>query len=179
MVAAYNRSAMTAPESRVGTGYDLHRLVPGRPLIIGGVHVPAEFGPLGHSDADVLLHAVVDALLGAIGAGDIGRRYPDTDPRWQGADSGRFVRETAALLRARGWALVNVDASVLLERPKLSPHLTQMEANLAAALGVPAERVSVKAKTGEGLDAVGQGDAVACHAVALVTRVAGPAPSPH
>ena len=158
------------PELRVGQGYDIHRLEPGCPLVIGGVPIPSERGAAGHSDADVLMHAVVDALLGAAKAGDIGRRYPDTDSSYRGADSRRFLVETAELLRARGWEPLNIDASVLLQEPKLGPHIAAMERNLAEHLGIAPERVSVKAKTNEREDAVGQGRAVACHAVVLLVR---------
>ena len=161
---------MPVPEFRVGQGYDIHRLEPGRRLVIGGVSIPSDRGAVAHSDGDVLMHAVVDALLGAVKAGDIGRRYPDSDARNRDADSRRFLSETAALVRARGWAPANVDASVLLQRPKLAPHIARMEANLAAALGVDADRVSVKAKTNELQDAVGNGLAVACHSVVLLVR---------
>ena len=154
----------------MGHGYDIHRLATGRPLLIGGVQVPSEHGAVGHSDADVLLHAVVDAILGALKAGDIGRHYPDSDPAWRGADSTRFARETAARARADGWEPVNVDATVLLERPKLARHAPAIEQSVAECLGVHAERVSVKAATNEGLDAVGEGRAIACHAVVLLAR---------
>jgi len=154
----------------VGHGYDIHRLAAGRPLVIGGVQVPAEQGAVGHSDADVLLHAVVDAILGALKAGDIGRHYPDTDPAWRGADSTRFARETAARARDAGWEPVNLDATVLLERPKLADHVPAIEQRVAECLGIGAERVSVKAASNEGLDAVGEGRAIACHAVVLLAR---------
>ncbi|MCY4113036.1 MAG: 2-C-methyl-D-erythritol 2,4-cyclodiphosphate synthase [Chloroflexi bacterium] len=155
---------------RVGHGYDIHRLAAGRPLMIGGVQVPSEQGAVGHSDADVLLHAVVDAILGALKAGDIGRHYPDSDPAWRGADSTRFARETAARARDAGWEPVNVDATVLLERPKLAGHVPAIEQRVAECLDVAADRINVKAATNEGLDAVGQGRAVACHAVVLLAR---------
>jgi 2-C-methyl-D-erythritol 2,4-cyclodiphosphate synthase len=158
------------PELRIGQGYDIHRLEPGRPLRIGGVCIAAERGAVGHSDADVLMHAVVDALLGAIKAGDIGRHYPDTDPAYRDADSRRFLVEAADLVRERRWVPLNIDASVLLEEPKLGPHLEAMERNLAECLGIAPERISVKAKTNEREDAVGQGRAVACHAVVLLAR---------
>ena len=154
----------------MGHGYDIHRLAGGRPLMIGGVRVPAEQGAVGHSDADVLLHAIVDAILGALRAGDIGRHYPDTDPAWRGADSTRFARETAARARDAGWKLVNLDATVLLERPKLAGHIPDIEQTVAECLDVDADRVSVKAATNEGLDAVGEGRAIACHAVVLLAR---------
>lgn len=154
----------------MGHGYDIHRLAGGLPLMIGGVQVPSEQGAVGHSDADVLLHAIVDAILGALKQGDIGRHYPDTDPAWRGADSSRFARETAARARNAGWEPVNVDATVLLERPKLAGHVPDIERRVAECLDVAAERVSVKAATNEGLDAVGEGRAIACHAVVLLAR---------
>ncbi len=132
--------------------------------------MPSDHGAVGHSDADVLLHAVVDAVLGALKAGDIGRRYPDSDPTLRGADSTRFARETAALARADGWEPVNVDATVLLERPRLAPHVPEIEQRVAESLGVGVERVSVKAASNEGLDAIGEGRAIACHAVVLIAR---------
>ena len=138
--------------------------------MIGGVQVPSEEGAVGHSDADVLLHAIVDAILGALKAGDIGRHYPDTDPAWRGADSSRFARETAARARDAGWEPVNLDATVLLERPKLAAHVPAIEQRVAECLGIGAERVNVKAATNEGLDAVGEGRAIACHAVVLLAR---------
>ena len=156
---------------RVGVGYDLHRLVEGRPLVLGGVTVPAERGALGHSDADVICHAVTDAILGAARAGDIGQHYPDTDPRWKGASSTVLLTEVVALVRARGLAVENVDVVVILERPKLGPHRDAIQASVAAAIGIDASRVSVKAKTNEGVDAVGRGEAIAAHAVTLLRRV--------
>ncbi len=155
---------------RVGHGYDIHRLEAGLPLIVGGVQVPADHGAVGHSDADVLLHAIVDAMLGALKAGDIGRRYPDSDPALRGTDSTRFVRETAALARADGWEPVNVDATVLLERPKLAPHVPAIEQRVAETLNIGVEGVSVKAASNEGLDAIGEGRAIACHAVVLMAQ---------
>jgi 2-C-methyl-D-erythritol 2,4-cyclodiphosphate synthase len=162
-----------AGESRVGVGYDLHRLVGGRPLILGGVPIPAEFGAQGHSDADVVCHSATDAILGAARAGDIGQHFPDTDPAWKDASSLHFLREAAALVRRRGWAIENVDVVVLLERPKLAPYRQAVEASLAAALGIDVESVSVKAKTNEGVDGVGRGEAIAAHAVAMLRRQAG------
>lgn len=157
---------------RVGTGYDIHRLVEGRPLILGGVTIPYERGLLGHSDADALAHAVTDALLGAAALGDIGTHFPDTDPRWAAADSLALLRHAVALVAAQGFEVVNVDASILAERPKLAPYITAMRERLAATLNVAPEAVSVKAKTNEGLDAVGRREAVAVHAVALLCRSA-------
>ncbi|MCY3749134.1 MAG: 2-C-methyl-D-erythritol 2,4-cyclodiphosphate synthase [Chloroflexi bacterium] len=158
------------PEYRVGTGYDLHRLGAGRPLRVAGVDIAPGGGAIGHSDADVAMHALVDALLGATGSGDIGRRYPNTDPANRDADSSRFVAETIANLRDRRWELVNADLTVVLERPKVSPFADAMRERLAAALGTDAQRISLKAKTNEGVDAVGAAKAVACHAVVLVAR---------
>jgi 2-C-methyl-D-erythritol 4-phosphate cytidylyltransferase/2-C-methyl-D-erythritol 2,4-cyclodiphosphate synthase len=154
--------------SRIGVGYDLHRLVEGRPLMLGGVNVPAEKGSLGHSDADVVCHAVTDAILGAARAGDIGQHFPDTDPKWKGASSTMMLEEAARIVRAAGWIVDNVDVVVILERPKLASHRGEMESRLASAIGIPAGAVSVKAKTNEGVDAVGRGEAVAAHAVALL-----------
>ena len=160
-----------AGAGRVGVGYDLHLLVEGRPLVLGGVTVPSERGALGHSDADVVCHAVTDAILGAARAGDIGQHYPDTDPRWKGASSVALLEEVVGLVRGRGLAIENVDVVVILERPKIGPHREAIESRLAAAMGVDASRVSVKAKTNEGVDAVGRGEAIAAHAVALLTRL--------
>jgi 2-C-methyl-D-erythritol 2,4-cyclodiphosphate synthase len=156
------------PSFRTGIGTDLHRLAPGRPLILGGVRVPFEKGPVGHSDGDALAHAVTDALLGAAALGDIGRHFPDTSPKWKNASSLVFLRSTRALLARAGYRIVNVDATIGLERPRLAPHIPAMRSKLARALGVKPEQVSVKAKTGEGLDAVGRGEAVRCDAVALI-----------
>ena len=165
------------PEYRVGNGYDLHRLGADRPLRIGGVDIAPDGGAIGHSDADVAMHALVDALLGATGGGDIGRRYPDTDPANRDVDSSRFVAETMADLRKAGWELVNADLTIVLERPKVSPFADAMRQQLAAALGTDSERISLKAKTNEGVDAVGAGEAVACFATVLVARESGQASS--
>ena len=159
---------------RVGTGYDLHRLEPGRRLIIGGVEIAHETGLAGHSDADVLCHAVTDAILGAAGAGDIGQHFPDSDPRWQGANSVDLLREAVAMVRAAGYLVANVDAVIVAERPKLAPHVPAMKANLAHALGVETSAVSVKGKTNEKVDALGRNEAIAVHAVALLSQVAKP-----
>jgi 2-C-methyl-D-erythritol 4-phosphate cytidylyltransferase/2-C-methyl-D-erythritol 2,4-cyclodiphosphate synthase len=156
---------------RAGTGYDLHRLVDGRPLVIGGVAIPFGKGALGHSDADVACHAATDAVLGAACLGDIGRHFPDSDPRWNGASSIELLRKAAALVREAGHEIVNVDVVVVLERPKIAPHLPAIRDGLAAALGIPADRVSVKGKTNEGMDAIGRGEAIAAHAVALVLSI--------
>jgi 2-C-methyl-D-erythritol 2,4-cyclodiphosphate synthase len=150
-----------------GIGWDSHRLVEGRPLILGGVAIPFERGLHGHSDADVLAHAIVDALLGAAGLGDIGEHFPDTDEQWAGADSLELLRAVVALVAERGHSVVNVDSTVLMERPKLGPHKAEIRASLAGSLGVGAERVNVKASTGEGMGFVGRGEGVA--ALAIVT----------
>lgn len=155
---------------RIGQGWDVHRLVEGRPLRLAGIEVPFERGLLGHSDGDVVLHAICDALLGAIGAGDIGTHFPDTDARYRDADSGDLLRHVAARIGERGYTVVNVDVTVLAERPRLSPHAGAMRARIAELLAVGADRVSVKAKTMEGLDAVGRGEAIAAQAVALLQR---------
>jgi 2-C-methyl-D-erythritol 2,4-cyclodiphosphate synthase len=152
----------------IGFGYDVHRLVAGRPLIIGGVRVEHDLGLEGHSDADVLTHAVIDALLGAAGLGDIGEHFPDTDERWRGADSIDLLRRTAELLDAEGLRVVNVDATVVLERPKLAPHRAAMRARLAGALGLDERRVNVKATRGEGMGFVGRGEGATALAVAAV-----------
>jgi 2-C-methyl-D-erythritol 2,4-cyclodiphosphate synthase len=151
-----------------GIGWDVHRLVPDRPLILGGVRVESELGLEGHSDADVLTHAVLDALLGAIGAGDIGEHFPDTDERWRGADSLELLRHVDALLAERGAAVVNVDATVMLERPKLLEHKPAMRANLADALGLHLERVNVKATRGEGMGFIGRVEGAAALAIATI-----------
>jgi 2-C-methyl-D-erythritol 2,4-cyclodiphosphate synthase len=156
---------------RIGHGYDVHRLVEGRRLILGGVDIPWERGLLGHSDADVLTHAVMDALLGAAGLGDIGQHFPDTDPTYAGADSLKLLEHVAALLRERGFTVGNVDATVLAQRPKLAPHIPQMRENLARAMGVDLSWVNVKATTEEGLGFTGSGEGMAAHAVALIERV--------
>jgi len=153
---------------RAGTGYDLHRLVDGRPLIIGGVTIPSERGALGHSDADVACHAATDAILGAACLGDIGRHFPDNDPRWQGASSIDLLSRAAALLREHGFEVGNVDVTVVLETPKIKDHIDAMRRAMAAALGIAIDRVSVKGKTNEGVDAVGRGEAIAAHAVAQI-----------
>jgi 2-C-methyl-D-erythritol 4-phosphate cytidylyltransferase / 2-C-methyl-D-erythritol 2,4-cyclodiphosphate synthase len=162
----------------VGVGYDLHRLVEGRALILGGVTLPSDRGALGHSDADVICHAVTDALLGAARAGDIGRLYPDTDARWKDASSIDLLRNAVAIVAREGFAIGNVDVVVILERPKIAPHRAEIEQRLADALGIPVERVSVKGKTNEGVDAVGRGEAVAAHAVASLAPRRSVAPTP-
>lgn len=153
---------------RVGVGYDLHRLVAGQRLVLGGVEVPFEKGPAGHSDADVVLHAVIDALLGAAGLGDIGELFPDTDPRYKDADSRTLLTDVAARVRAAGWRVGNVDVIVHMERPKLSMYKRPIAESIAGLLGIAAACVSVKAKTNEGLGEIGRGEAVACTTVALL-----------
>lgn len=160
----------SADTGRIGTGYDLHRLVEGRALILAGVNIPADKGALGHSDADVVCHSATDALLGAACRGDIGRHFPDTDPRWKDASSIDLLRQSVSFVRDAGYEVVNVDVVVVLERPKIAPHLGAIRQNLAAALAIDVERVSVKGKTNEGVDAVGRGEAVAAHAVALLRQ---------
>jgi 2-C-methyl-D-erythritol 4-phosphate cytidylyltransferase / 2-C-methyl-D-erythritol 2,4-cyclodiphosphate synthase len=157
-----------ARTGRAGTGYDLHRLVEGRPLILGGVTIPSARGALGHSDADVVCHAVTDAILGAACLGDIGRHFPDSDPRWKGASSLDLLSRAVALVAAEGLEIGNVDVTVILESPKIKDHVDAMRAAVAQAVGIEASRVSVKGKTNEGVDAVGRGEAIAAHAIALL-----------
>ena len=155
--------------NRVGIGYDVHRLALGRPLILGGVEIAHETGLEGHSDADVLTHAVIDALLGAAALGDIGEHFPDTDPAYRGADSLKLLAAAVEKLAQRGAKPVNVDATVVMERPKLAPHKDAIRHRLAAALGLSEDAVSVKATTGEGMGFVGRQEGVAAHAVALIS----------
>ena len=155
---------------RIGNGYDVHRLVPGRKLILGGVDVPHSKGLLGHSDADVLLHALSDAILGAIGEGDIGRHFPDTDPAYQGADSIKLLRQVMDLADAKGYRVGNVDATIVAQRPKLAPFIQQMRLNIARALSTDEERVNVKATTTEELGFAGRGEGIAAYAVALLEQ---------
>ena len=153
---------------RVGCGWDSHRLAAGRPLLLGGVRIPYTHGLLGHSDADALLHALIDALLGAAALGDIGGHFPDTDGAYRNADSMLLLRRCAALLDAAGFRVVNIDTTVIAEQPKLAPYIAQMRENIAAALGMDVACVSVKAKTAEGMDSVGRGEAIQAQAVALL-----------
>jgi 2-C-methyl-D-erythritol 2,4-cyclodiphosphate synthase len=155
---------------RIGQGYDVHALVPGRKLIVGGVDVPHGCGLLGHSDGDVLLHAVCDALLGAAGLGDIGQHFPDSDARYGGADSVGLLREVAARVRALGWAIGNVDATIIAQAPKMAPHVGTMVQNIAQALEVASSQVNVKAKTTERLGFVGRREGIAAEAVALLQK---------
>lgn len=156
---------------RIGHGYDVHRLVSGRKLILGGVEVPYALGLLGHSDADVLTHAVMDALLGAAALGDIGQLFPDNDPAYEGADSLLLLKRVAELLAQKGYAIGNVDATVLAQRPRLAPHIPAMRKALAEAMGILPDRVSVKATTEEGLGFTGAGEGIAVHAVALIKEM--------
>ncbi len=153
---------------RIGIGYDIHRLETGRRLVLGGLDIPFPAGLLGHSDGDALVHAVMDALLGALGESDIGARFPDTDPAYEGARSAGLLAEVVRLVRGRGGEIVNVDAVIVAEEPKMGPHIPAMKAALAPVLGVPASAVGLKAKTNEGLGAVGEKRAIACYAVALI-----------
>jgi 2-C-methyl-D-erythritol 2,4-cyclodiphosphate synthase len=154
--------------SRTGIGYDLHRLAEGRKLIIGGVEVPFDKGPVGHSDGDVLAHAICDALLGAASLGDIGKHFPDSDPKWSGVSSLLFLEHVRLLVHELGLRIAHVDAVVVIERPKLGPHFPAMREALAKALGIRSEHINLKAKTNEGVDAIGRGEAVAAHAVATL-----------
>lgn len=156
---------------RIGQGYDVHQLVAGRKLILGGVEIPHPTGLLGHSDADALLHAITDALLGAVALGDIGRHFPDSDPRYKGADSRVLLRAAVALLAEKGWRPVNVDATLIAQKPKLAPHAPQMVANIAADLGIGEECVNIKGKTNEKLGYLGREEAIEAQAIALVERV--------
>ena len=153
---------------RIGHGYDVHKLVPDRDLILGGVKIEYELGLLGHSDADVLLHAVSDALLGAAGLGDIGKHFPDTDPKYKGADSLELLRIVGEKVVAEGYRISNVDVTMIAQRPKLRPHISQMEQNIAAALKLDAGRINVKATTEEHLGFTGEGLGMSCHAVCLL-----------
>ena len=156
---------------RIGHGYDVHALVEGRDLILGGVKIPYEKGLLGHSDADVLLHAVSDALLGAAALGDIGKHFPDTDPAYKGADSLALLRHVAALVRKKGYYVSNVDVTMIAQRPKLAPYIPQMAENIAGALALPVDRVNVKATTEEHLGFTGENLGMRCHAVCLLEEV--------
>lgn len=153
---------------RVGQGWDIHRLVEGRPLRLGGIDVPFERGLLGHSDGDVVLHAIADAILGAMAAGDIGQHFPDTDPRYRGADSAVLLTEIISLATGRGFRVGNVDVTIIAERPRLAAHLPAMQRRLETLLGAAADRISLKAKTAEGLGAIGAGEAIAALAVAVL-----------
>ena len=155
---------------RIGEGWDVHALVPGRQLVLGGVKIPHSTGLLGHSDADVLLHAITDAVLGAAGLGDIGRHFPDTDAQFKGADSSVLLQEAMRRVRAQGWELVNLDSTIVAQAPKLAPHMEAINAGVAKALGVQADQVNVKAKTAEKLGPVGMGQSMEARAVALLRK---------
>lgn len=157
---------------RIGQGYDVHPLVPGRELVIGGVRIEYERGMLGHSDADVLLHAIIDALLGAAGLGDIGRHFPDSDERYRGVSSGELLRRTGELVRDAGYAVGNIDATVIAQAPRLGPHIPAMIEEIATVLATDASRINVKAKTGERLGFVGRGEGIEAQAVALLEALA-------
>jgi 2-C-methyl-D-erythritol 4-phosphate cytidylyltransferase/2-C-methyl-D-erythritol 2,4-cyclodiphosphate synthase len=163
--------AAPARTGRAGTGYDLHRLVEGRPLVVGGVTIPSPAGALGHSDADVVCHAATDAILGAACLGDIGRHFPDTDPRWQDVSSLDLLTRAVALVAGQGFEIGNLDVTVVLETPKIKDHVDAMRAAVAGAIGVDVARVSIKGKTNEGVDAIGRGEAIAAHAVVLIRAI--------
>lgn len=165
---------MSEPPFRVGHGFDAHRLALGRPFILGGVTIPYERGPLGHSDADVLAHALSDAILGACALGDLGQHFPDSDARWEGADSMRLLGACVEMMRGRGYGLCNVDATIVVQAPRLAPHLAAIRANLAPVLCIETGAVSVKAKTSEGMGYTGDGTGIAAYAVAFLTRSDGP-----
>ena len=156
---------------RIGHGYDVHKLTEGRKLIMGGVDIPHSLGLLGHSDADVLLHAISDALLGALALGDIGKHFPDTDPAYKGADSLKLLQAVYSLVQENGYEVCNIDATVLAQKPKLAPHIPAMRQNIADALGVDVNKISVKATTEEGLGFTGQQEGIAAHAVCLLARL--------
>jgi len=156
---------------RVGFGYDLHRLVKERPLVLGGVQIPYDYGLAGHSDADVVCHAVSDAILGATALGDLGRHFPDTDPRWEGASSVELLRSVVDMVRSRGFVVLNLDVVIVAEHPKLLTYLDRMREVIASAVGVDADKVSIKGKTNEGMDATGRGEAIAAHAVAMLSEI--------
>ena len=158
---------------RIGHGYDVHRLVEDRKLIMGGVEIPWEKGLLGHSDADVLLHAIADAILGAIGEGDIGKHFPDTDPAYKGADSLKLLEHVGKVAAEKGWQLGNLDATIIAQRPKMAPHIPAMRANIARVLNAAPEQVNVKATTEEGLGFSGRGEGISAHAVVLMRTKEG------
>jgi 2-C-methyl-D-erythritol 4-phosphate cytidylyltransferase/2-C-methyl-D-erythritol 2,4-cyclodiphosphate synthase len=166
--AARQRTSGRARTGRAGTGYDLHRLVDGRPLVLGGITIPSERGALGHSDADVVCHAATDAILGAAGLGDIGRHFPDSDARWKDSSSLVLLEHAVAMVRQAGYEVGNLDVTVILERPKIKDRIDEMRAQIASTLAVDVSRISIKGKTNEGMDAVGRGEAIAAHAVALI-----------
>lgn len=156
---------------RIGNGYDIHQLGPDRPLILGGVNIPHELGLVGHSDADVLTHAIMDAMLGALSLGDIGHYFPPTDPKWKGADSLQLLAQVNGLLLERGWGVVNIDSVVVAERPKLKPHLSAMSDLLSKVLNLQPDQISIKATTNEKLGPVGREEAIAAYAVTLLEKI--------
>ncbi|MBS2008189.1 MAG: 2-C-methyl-D-erythritol 2,4-cyclodiphosphate synthase [Cyanobacteria bacterium SZAS TMP-1] len=153
---------------RIGQGYDTHRLVEGRPLVLGGVKIPHNKGSLGHSDGDVLIHSIIDAMLGALGLGDIGRHFPPSDERYKGANSLDMLAQVKGIITQEGYLIGNIDSTIILETPKLAPHIDAMKASLAEVLNIPASSISIKAKTAEGLGPVGEGRSLSCHAIALM-----------
>lgn len=163
-----NNARRVAASARSGIGYDLHRLAAGRKLILGGVEVPFDKGPVGHSDGDVVSHAICDALLGAAGLGDIGAHFPDSDPKWKGASSLVFLETVRGMLQAHGLRISHIDAVIIAEKPKLGPHFPAMRAALARALAIQPEQINLKAKTNEGMDAIGRGEAIAAQAIATL-----------
>lgn len=156
---------------RIGMGYDVHKLTEGRDLILGGVKIPWEKGLLGHSDADVLIHAVMDALLGAAALGDIGKHFPDTDPAYKGISSILLLKHVAALLKENGYAVGNIDATIIAQKPKMAPHIPQMRQNMAEAMGIPQSRLNIKATTEEGLGFTGRGEGIASQAICLLEEI--------
>ena len=161
---------MNMPEMRVGTGYDVHQLVADRPLVLGGVAIPAERGLLGHSDADVALHAIMDAILGAVALGDIGQHFPPSDPAYRGIDSRHLLAHVRDLIAAEGWQIVNIDCTIVAERPKIAPHTAAMRAAIGETLGVAPDRVGIKATTNEQIGFIGREEGIAAIAVALLSR---------
>jgi 2-C-methyl-D-erythritol 2,4-cyclodiphosphate synthase len=162
--------SVNIPAIRIGQGFDVHAFAPDRPLILGGVHIPHPLGLMGHSDADVLLHAVIDAILGAAALGDIGRFFPDHDARWKDADSRYLLQQAAARVREAGWCVVNIDATLICQQPRISPHAQAMAHNIAADIGVSPDQISIKGKTTEGLGFTGREEGIAAQAVALLSR---------
>ncbi|HLS51541.1 MAG TPA: 2-C-methyl-D-erythritol 2,4-cyclodiphosphate synthase [Burkholderiaceae bacterium] len=156
------------PLLRIGQGFDVHALVPGRPLIIGGVNIPHHLGLLGHSDADILLHALVDALLGAAGQGDIGQLFPDSDPNYRDADSRHLLRQAWSQVKNQGWQIVNIDATIHAQAPKMAPHIPKMQANIATDLGLASQQINIKAKTNESLGYLGRQEGMAANVVVLL-----------
>jgi 2-C-methyl-D-erythritol 2,4-cyclodiphosphate synthase len=156
---------------RIGNGYDIHQLVPDRPLILGGVRIPHSLGLLGHSDADVLTHSIMDALLGALSLGDIGHYFPPNDPKWEGADSIMLLAQVLSLIQAQGWLIGNIDSTIVAEQPKLKPHLQSMRSSLAKAMAIDLDQISIKATTNEKLGPVGREEGICAYAIALLVRI--------